>query len=187
MPAACVEPHTSALPVELRVVSRAVVVDDVRSNRELFARLLRRAGADIVFTAEHGLDATTRLCAVVAAAAGQEKAGESDTPSATCPLTAAQIVGADALVDVWFVDGNMPVMDGLELTRALRGAGVCAPIIAVTGNALAEDQASFRHAGADTVLTKPVSAAKLRDGLASIGLSLPVPNFAPSLPQLAHL
>ena len=45
----------------VQTVGRAVVVDDVLTNRELFARLLRRAGAHVVYTAVHGLDCLTQL------------------------------------------------------------------------------------------------------------------------------
>ena len=70
-------------------------------------------------------------------------------------------------------DGNMPVMDGLELTRRLRAGGVRAPIVAVTGNALQEDQAAFIEAGASAVLTKPSTTAKLQETLAGLGARLP--------------
>ena len=39
----------------------------------------------------------------------------------------------------------------------LRSAGIAIPIIALTGNALAEDQQSFLQAGANHVLVKPVA------------------------------
>lgn len=154
------------------VAARAVVVDDVRSNRELFARLLQRAGVVVVFTAENGMDALTLLRREL------QNHPEThhktvDVAASTAPTlpSAALLAGADAVVDVWFVDGNMPVMDGLERARRLRAAGICAPIVAVTGNALAEDQADFRNVGANVVLTKPVSALMLQGALDSIGLS----------------
>jgi CheY-like chemotaxis protein len=38
----------------------------------------------------------------------------------------------------------MPVMNGMDATRYIRDLGYDRPIIAVTGNALAEDQQAFR-------------------------------------------
>ena len=48
----------------------------------------------------------------------------------------------------------MPVMNGVEATQILRSHGVLIPIIAVTGNALAEDVNAFIAAGCNHVLTK---------------------------------
>jgi len=47
-------------------------------------------------------------------------------------------------------------MNGVVATQLLRHAGIRLPIIAVTGNALAEDVQAFMMAGAEAVLTKPV-------------------------------
>lgn len=46
---------------------RAVVVDDVSTNRELFARMLTRNGVDVVFTAEDGQDCLNKLAAFLRA------------------------------------------------------------------------------------------------------------------------
>jgi len=62
-------------------------------------------------------------------------------------------------------DGQMPVMDGLTATKALRDMGVRIPIVAVTGNALMEDQQLFRAAGADAVLCKPINKQGLQKTL----------------------
>ena len=87
---------------------------------------------------------------------------------------AHELAEADALVDMWFIDGNMPVMDGLELVRQLRDGGVRGLIVAVTGNALMEDQAAFLAAGANAVLTKPCSTAMVHGALATLGYRLPL-------------
>jgi CheY-like chemotaxis protein len=179
-------------PLELQEAVRAVVVDDVRSNRELFARLVRRNGAEVVFTAEHGLDCLEKLSGLIRQAnqsplavaplasdlQGNSESGldryavtlDGDT-SALPPVL--QLTGADSLVDLWFVDGNMPVMGGIELTKRLRSAGVQAPIIAVTGNTLVEDQAEFLEAGVSAVLSKPCTVAKLHEVLERVGIRLP--------------
>lgn len=54
----------------------------------------------------------------------------------------------------------MPVMNGVEATQILRSHGVLIPIIAVTGNALAEDVNAFIAAGCNHVLTKRQSTRK---------------------------
>ena len=55
----------------------------------------------------------------------------------------------------------MPNMDGVTATRILRGRGFSLPIVGVTGNALEEDINNFCLAGANEVLTKPISIAKV--------------------------
>ncbi len=62
--------------------------------------------------------------------------------------------------DLILMDISMPVMDGRAATRAIReGSGRSAhtPIIALTANAMAEEQEAFISDGMNAVLTKPLS------------------------------
>ena len=77
----------------------------------------------------------------------------------------------DEPYDVVLMDCVMPVMDGLEASRRIRSGGHRMLIVGVTGNALAEDIAAFVAAGANCVVTKPVSVAQLKDELAKYGLA----------------
>lgn len=68
--------------------------------------------------------------------------------------------------DVVLMDMQMPVMDGLAATRAIRHleavTGVApTPILSLTANAMPEHVQASLDAGADAHLTKPVSAAGL--------------------------
>jgi len=53
------------------------------------------------------------------------------------------------------------IADGYGATVIIRSRGLTVPIIALTGNALDEDQRKFLEAGADDVLTKPVRKDQL--------------------------
>ncbi len=64
--------------------------------------------------------------------------------------------------DLILMDVQMPEMDGLSATRAIRGfAGQGLPIIAMTANAFGEDRAACLDAGMNDHVGKPVDPALL--------------------------
>ncbi len=67
------------------------------------------------------------------------------------------------------MDLSMPVMNGLQASRAIReleaDGGGHVPIVAVTAHVLDEDRADCFAAGMDDYLTKPISAERLEDTL----------------------
>ena len=77
--------------------------------------------------------------------------------------------------DLILMDINLPVIDGYEATRRIKGdaALIATPIIAVTSYALSGDEAKARTAGCDGYVTKPFSPrqllAKLREYLGEDG------------------
>jgi PAS domain S-box-containing protein len=71
------------------------------------------------------------------------------------------LAGADRCYDLVLMDAHMPVLDGLEATRAIKAlyaaqdAATAPPIIAVTANAFDEDRRRCLEAGMDDYLAKP--------------------------------
>jgi CheY-like chemotaxis protein len=118
---------------------RVLVVEDSPPNRKLLLSLLRLLRVDPV-GAENG-----QVCVDLFA----------DTVAHGAPVP----------FDLVLIDGSMPVLSGLEATTILRKQGIRIPIIAVTGNALAEDVQAFLQAGADAVLLKPTGRQALVQAL----------------------
>ena len=92
--------------------------------------------------------------------------------------------------DLVLMDMQMPVMDGLEATRAIRSAGLSAealPILALTANAYADDIAACLAAGMQAHVAKPVQLADLGAAIRrwTRADDAPPPAAAPTIPKLA--
>lgn len=73
--------------------------------------------------------------------------------------------------DIVFMDLMMPVMNGLDATRAIRAAENAAarsrtPIVALTAQAIMGDRQTCLDAGMDDYMTKPFTRAQIADMLA---------------------
>ncbi|MET3665111.1 ATP-binding protein [Caulobacter sp. 1776] len=72
--------------------------------------------------------------------------------------------------DLILMDIQMPVMDGVEAThriRAFKGPAGATPILAMTANAMAHQQAGYLAAGMDGAIAKPLSPAALAQAIAT--------------------
>tara|TARA_B110000908_G_scaffold172778_1_gene243146 strand:+ start:15971 stop:18058 length:2088 start_codon:yes stop_codon:yes gene_type:complete len=74
------------------------------------------------------------------------------------------------IYDIILMDMQMPVMDGLDATRRIRNgeAGelyLKIPIVAMTANALIDDEAKCLASGMDNYLTKPIDSQLLEESL----------------------
>ncbi|PCH61536.1 MAG: hypothetical protein COC19_04650 [SAR86 cluster bacterium] len=80
-------------------------------------------------------------------------------------------------IDLVLMDLNMPVMDGLEATKAIRAMaeqGIAeTPIIGVTANLREDTRRECLAAGMNDILTKPVEIVKLLQLLTEIASNLP--------------
>lgn len=73
--------------------------------------------------------------------------------------------------DIIVMDVQMPVMDGLQATQAIRALGIKTPILALTGNDLPEERVRCLEHGMDGFLAKPLQIAALNVELRKLHLS----------------
>ncbi len=62
----------------------------------------------------------------------------------------------------------MPVMGGVDATRAIRALGARLPVLAMTANASDKDREECRAAGMDGFLSKPVLKEVLKAALEEV-------------------
>jgi CheY-like chemotaxis protein len=115
--------------------SRVLIVDDDASNRDVVEILLKPVGIDC-FAVESGADALNMMEAYY--------------------------------FDVVIMDIRMPDMSGTEAIRQIRRSGQAwanVPVIALTADIAAENNAACMAAGADIFLTKPILAKDLLEAI----------------------
>lgn len=84
---------------------------------------------------------------------------------------AVEAVQATDLYDVVLMDIQMPELDGIGATRAIRSLGgrfERLPIIALTANAMEGQQREYIDAGMDDCVTKPIDWGRLNTVLAAV-------------------
>ena len=93
--------------------------------------------------------------------------------------------------DLVFMDCQMPVMDGYAATTAIRaaerGGDRHLPIVAMTANAMKQDEDRCREVGMDDHVAKPVQHSALKEALARwlprvgprVGVGAPDENVTP--------
>ena len=114
---------------------RFLVVEDNEMNREIATEIFKMAGAKVE-TAENGEEAVKVFLSKPA-----------------------------GYYDAVFMDIQMPVMNGYEASRAIRGSGYgnCreVPIIAMTANVFAEDKKAAEDAGMSAHIGKPINLEEI--------------------------
>lgn len=122
-----------AEPGAADLTGRVLLADDSVDNRRLINLYLTRAGAEVDEAADGA-----QVCDMV------RLARENGRP-----------------YGVILMDLQMPVMDGLDATRAIRGMGVVTPILALTASGEQEHRDRCEAAGCDGFLSKPIDQATL--------------------------
>jgi two-component system, sensor histidine kinase and response regulator len=94
--------------------------------------------------------------------------------------------------DLVLMDVQMPEMDGLEATRALREkekkmSGTHQIVIALTAHAMKGDRERCLDAGMDGYLSKPIRPQELDDVLDTFAAARTQPTLSPEPPPLAKI
>ncbi|KAI6801012.1 hypothetical protein KC358_g15555, partial [Hortaea werneckii] len=151
-------------------VKRVLVVDDNSVNVQLLVMFMRKNG-HAYQTAHNGLDALQKFQIATS--------GHSDSVSTSPTASRRGSVASQNSIDGFdfvLMDLSMPVMDGLESTRRIRGHErtlqaqyeargekyTSATIIALTGLASTQAQQDAFSSGIDHFMAKPVKLAELK-------------------------
>jgi signal transduction histidine kinase/DNA-binding NarL/FixJ family response regulator len=70
-------------------------------------------------------------------------------------------IEAGHLYDIVFMDHMMPVMDGMETTKIIRGMGYTRPVVALTANAVVGQSDIFLANGFDGFISKPIDSREM--------------------------
>jgi CheY-like chemotaxis protein len=99
-----------------------------------------------------------KLASIVLGRAGHRVSSVGDGAAAVAMV-------ASGGIDLVLMDVQMPGMDGLAATRQIRELADprlrSTPVVALSADALADDEAAGRAAGMDAYLTKPIDRPKL--------------------------
>lgn len=132
--------------------AREAVGDLSNDNSNEMERMRAIAGARILLAEDNEFNQDVAVDLLTQAGLQVEVAGNGEIAVA---MTLANPP------DLILMDMQMPVMDGVSATLALRGRGVGLPILAMTANALAEDCQRCLDAGMNDYLAKPIDPDKL--------------------------
>ena len=93
----------------------------------------------------------------------------------------AMLAAEPAGFDIVLTDMQMPVMDGLQATRAIRADARWAslPVLALTASTMAQDLAAAEAAGVTGHMAKPIKLERL---VAALLNYVPPQGSSPSLP-----
>lgn len=70
---------------------------------------------------------------------------------------AIDLCASDTHFDLVLMDMQLPVVDGLEATRAIKQLRPELVVVATTANAYAEDELACKQAGCDAFISKPLN------------------------------
>ena len=149
---------------------RIIVAEDNVINRKVISKMLERLGYTDVDLVENGRIALDRVLDKVRRTEHQLQSTPRDSHNRQQSLGGDEPRPENSPYDCILMDLQMPVMDGLEATAAIRADEQILRhyqpfIIALTANAMQGDQDRCKAAGMDLFLTKPVTLPPLTAAL----------------------
>jgi CheY-like chemotaxis protein/HPt (histidine-containing phosphotransfer) domain-containing protein len=115
-------------PTSSRLRGRILLADDGVHNQQVIAFYLTEAGAEVTL---------------------------ADNGHIACQTATAAMARGEPF-DAILMDMQMPGMDGYAATAAIRAAGFCGPIIAVTGHAMRNQHQRCIECGCSACVPKPI-------------------------------
>ncbi|MCL2577746.1 MAG: response regulator [Defluviitaleaceae bacterium] len=94
-------------------------------------------------------------------AVGLMKPYQLQIDSVSCGREAIKKIESGEVYDLIFMDHMMPEMDGIEVTKHLRGLGYKKPIVALSANAVTGQAEIFLQNGFDDFVSKPIDIRQL--------------------------
>ncbi len=129
---------------------KILIADDAETNRIILSSMLQEGGHEVTCV-ENGLD--------LLASVRRQLEGDLSTDAFDMVLT----------------DIQMPLMDGLTATQAIRkleqasGQEHHIPIVAITAHAMSDEMERMRSCGVDDIVTKPIQPSELARVLMEYG------------------
>ena len=146
--------NSSGPPRTEVAIRHVLVVDDSDSTRKMVCKLLDLTKQFLCEQAENGGVAVEMVRQRMLTQQQQQQQSFSGT-TMTEHLSAPSVL--NNMYDMIMVDYQMPEMDGPTAIAEIRRLGFRGIILGLTGNAMKKDQEVMIEAGADSVLTKPLS------------------------------
>jgi len=126
--------------------------DDTRKDQQVFMRKNMSFGQVLIVDDVQ----TNRFVAT-----GLMEPYELKIETAVSGFDAIEKINRGKEYDVIFMDHMMPLMDGIETTKRLRGSGYSGTIVALTANAVVGQAEMFLENGFDEFISKPIDIRQL--------------------------
>ena len=162
--------HASPL-LFARCPLRILIAEDNLINQKVLCKMLNRLGwddelVDVAGNGEKAYEATVKAAVSSTSTSPLLVHHQMDGGEPAMDESAIRSLLLTQSYHLVFMDIQMPVMDGLEATAAIRGDSRIAPdhqpfVVALTANAMTGEKAKCIDVGMELFLSKPVTLARL--------------------------